>query len=269
MDMVFEKAILSYAETAKEKKRWEWNGETALFLSGIWSLYETTKELMWLDTVKAAMEQLVQDLKDQGDKSITYGLLGCGRYLFPLYRLEKKAAYETAAGKMWRWLQKRQDLLEGDWAEKFYLSVSFDLEYENQFHGKEGYHRIQKVLADYAGLAQKQLSGMNEMAVMEEKKAEKAAGYYLMGLIDSTGLISEEVFDHYKNAERYFKDGLKLIDDRTSPYAVYAVLKGCRLGALLEEKYLEDAKKALLSDGVLTDDNRGIMLMAYGELLRA
>lgn len=253
--MLSEKEIISYIDEMKQTKRWEWNGKTALVLSGIWNLYEVSKDPVCRNLVKGAMDQLVQNLKEQGSGMISCEVLGCGRNLFPLYREQQDETYKAAAGELWQWLQNQNIFQEEMWTEKLYLTEPFCLEYENQFREKEGYHQIQKQLADAAQMAQEQLAGMDQAQ----------AGFYLMALADSSSLISEEVFDHYKNAERYFKNGLKLTGYKTSSYAVYSILKGCRLGALLPEKYQKAAEQALIEDGVLTDDNAGIMMMAYGE----
>ena len=254
--MLSEKEIISYAEKMKQTERWDWTAKTALVLTGIWNLYEAYNHEGCRETVKDAMDQLVQDLKDQGSEMINFAVLGCGRHLFPLYRENGEEIYKKTACRLWQWIESRQDaVLEGPWTENLFLAEPFILEYENQFRGKEGYHQIQKQLADANRMAAEQLPGMDQ----------ETSGYYLMALIDSSSLISEEVFDHYKNAEKYFKAGLKLVNDRTSPYAVYSVLKGCRLGALLAEKYQVAAEQSLPDHEALTDECAGIMLMAYGE----
>ncbi len=90
----------------------------------------------------------------------------------------------------------------------------------------------------------------------------RSIGWYLMALIDCCGLIPEESFEHLSTYKRLFKEALAGImqyqDEKTklfyqlvdmpelegnyletsgSAMIAYAILKGCRLGILQEEKW--------------------------------
>lgn len=259
--MTSDKEVKAWVEHMAQNGAWKWNTETACVLAGIWNLYEAEGGSAYRDAVCKAMDQLAAEVTGDGFAGADLELLGCGRFLVPLYREYGKESYQAAAKLLWSRLQE-QSWLDGaraDWAEKFYLAEPFYLEYENQFHAKERYHQIQDQLKTAALLAVK----------LFDNQDEAAAGWYLSAMADCCGLISEEVFDHYKNAEGYLKAGLKLASGMKSLPVLYAVLKGCRIRALLSEKYLDQAVKLLkeAQDGMkqAKPQERGFLLMACGE----
>lgn len=99
-----------------------------------------------------------------------------------------------------------------------------------------------------------------------EKKQETTAakaGLYLLSLIDTMSVMSQEIFEHYKYFESLYKKALKSVlayyDEETGMFAVKldepvdgsnpldmsatfmiscAILKGCRMKAILSEKYM-------------------------------
>lgn len=259
--MISEKDIKACVDMTAQTEVWEWNADTACTLAGIWNLYEAAGDTAYRDIVKAAMDQLTEAVNENGADGVNFAMAGCARFLFPLYREQAENSYQEAAEILWNWLQEQSwpDGAAADWAESFYLAEPFYLEYENLFHAKERYNHIQQQLKAASLLAAKSI----------EDQDEAAAGWYLAAMADCSSLISEEVFDHYKNAEGYLKAGLKQAAGMSSLLVVYAVLKGCRIGALLSEKYLDRAvaqlleSKHVLEDGTLTQ--KGFLLMAYGE----
>lgn len=99
-----------------------------------------------------------------------------------------------------------------------------------------------------------------------ETELEKA-GMYLISLIDTMSVMSQEIFEHYKYFEGLYKKALKTVllhyeeekgmlparldmpageenplDIKGSFMLAYAILKGCRMKAILSEKYLEIGK---------------------------
>lgn len=268
--MKSDKELRSCLEAMAEKKRWEWSVETACLLNGAWNLYEALKSNpaameegtggRCREIVKKAMEQLAADVAEQNGEELKPGLIGSGRLLFPLYREEENESFKETAVVLQNWLMNHDwsEKNSENWAEEFYLTEPFYLEYENQFHAKEQYNRIQEQLKKAEALARRSVSQQDLNPV----------SWYLMAMIDSSGLVSEEVFDHYKNAEGYFKTVLKMVPDRTGLPVIYSVLKGCRLGALLTEKYKDQAVTLLTSAEPVSVCEKGILLMAYAEALK-
>ena len=100
-----------------------------------------------------------------------------------------------------------------------------------------------------------------------QEKVTAKNGLYLLSLIDTMSVMSQEIFEHYKYFESLYKKALKEIlscyKEETGMFAVKAdqavdgsnpldmaatfmiscaVLKGCRMRAILSEKYLEIGK---------------------------
>lgn len=113
--------------------------------------------------------------------------------------------------------------------------------YETEINGKEGYNQIQAVFAEAKTAAE----GMT----FEEDSPELAA--YMTALAQCGGLIDEEVFDHYKNLERDFKEVLHRLADPKCPGRLLgkigdsqaaasigrAILVACGSRMILKEKY--------------------------------
>lgn len=106
-----------------------------------------------------------------------------------------------------------------------------------------------------------------EFYAAQQEKVTAKAGLYLLSLIDTMSVMSQEIFEHYKYFESLYKKAMKEIlayySEDTGMFAAkadeavtdgnlpdmaatfmisYAVLKGCRMKAILSEKYLEIGK---------------------------
>ena len=122
---------------------------------------------------------------------------------------------------------------------------------------KENYNAIRDRFMEVDALFYKE----NQQLELEK------AGMYLMSLIDTMSLMSQEIFEHYKYFESLYKKALKAVltyydrekgmlparldvpvsdenplDAAGSFMLAYAILKGCRMKAILAEKYLEIGK---------------------------
>lgn len=124
------------------------------------------------------------------------------------------------------------------------------------------------------------------------------AGLYLMSLVDTMSVMSQEIFEHYKYFETLYKKALKKVlafyQEETSLFPTkldspvnsdnpvditgtfmiaYVVLKGCRMKAILSEKYLDMGKAmyqaaAKVIGKEVADDKLDIpleMKLAYNE----
>lgn len=165
------------------------------------------------------------------------------------------------------------------WLDGLYMAQPFYMEYETRYDKKEKYNdiisqfeNVRKYLFD----AQK---GLYYHAFDEKKEqfwcsAEtgcspnfwlRSMGWLLMALVDTMDAMSIEIFEQYKKLEAIFKEALKgilqyqdpesglfyQVIDRSdvpgnyletsgSAMVAYAILKGCRMGILLKEKYAEN-----------------------------
>lgn len=183
------------------------------------------------------------------------------------------------------------------WLDGLYMAQPFYMAYETNFNNKENYRDIINQFENtrkYLYNADKQLyyHGYDEARVQPWADKEtglsknfwlRAMGWYLMALIDTMDEMSEEIFEQYKMLESLFKEGIsgilqyqdeesklfyQLIDRKDvsnnyletsgSAMVAYAILKGCRMGALQKEKYQhigEEIVISLLDNKLILVDN--------------
>lgn len=183
------------------------------------------------------------------------------------------------------------------WLDGLYMAQPFYMAYETNFNNKENYRDIINQFENtrkYLYNADKQLyyHGYDEARVQPWADKEtglsknfwlRAMGWYLMALIDTMDEMSEEIFEQYKMLESLFKEGIsgilqyqdeesklfyQLIDRKDvsnnyletsgSAMVAYAILKGCRMGALQKEKYQhigEEIVISLLNNKLVLVDN--------------
>lgn len=201
------------------------------------------------------------------------------------------------------------------WLEDLYMALPFYMAYETLFNKKENYNDIIKQYTNvrkYIFDDNKQLYYHAYDETRSQEWADKetgvynsfllpSMGWYLMSLIDSIDVMSIEIFEAYKTLEGLFKEAVKgvlqyqdksnkmfyqIIDrgDLEGNYMetsgtsmiIYAILKGCRIGVLSEERYKKRAEEMLVSvitnmfvdnedTKVLTSDPTGVglFMMAY------
>lgn len=172
------------------------------------------------------------------------------------------------------------------WLDGLYMAQPFYMMYETKYNQKENYgdivrqfRNVRKYLFD----EKKQLY----CHAYDEAKAQlwcdkntgkspnfwlRSIGWYLLALIDTMDEMSEEIYEHYRALEDLFREAVKGIlryqDPETglfwqvvdhpeaegnyletsgSAMVACALLKGCRLGALSEEKYGHVGREILLS----------------------
>lgn len=172
------------------------------------------------------------------------------------------------------------------WLDGLYMALPFYMEYETVFNKKENYNDIIKQFTNvrkYIFDDKKQLyyhaydeSRSQEWADKETGLSKsfwlRSMGWYLMSLIDTIDAMSIEIFEAFKTLEGLFKEAVKgilqyqdkdnkmfyQIIDRSdvegnytetsgTSMIAYAILKGCRLGVLSEEKYKKRAEEILAS----------------------
>jgi unsaturated rhamnogalacturonyl hydrolase len=176
------------------------------------------------------------------------------------------------------------------WLDGLYMAQPFYMAYETRYNKKENYNDIInqfKNVRKYIFNEDKQLyyHAYDEAKIQNWANKEtgqspnywiRAMGWYLMALIDAMDVMSKEIFEHYKALEGLFKEAIRgilkyqdhesklfyqLIDKPDlegnyletsgSSMIAYAILKGCRLGVLQNEKYLLKGLEIL--EGITTN----------------
>lgn len=167
------------------------------------------------------------------------------------------------------------------WLDGLYMGQPFYMMYETKFGNKLNYNDIMeqfKNVRKYIYDAEKELYyhayDEDKVQIWADKETGlspnfwlRSMGWYLMALIDTMDEISEEIFEQYKLLEGLFKEAiggiLKYQDKETKLFyqiidrpdvkdnyletsgtamIAYAIMKACRMEALLAEKYQDIGK---------------------------
>ena len=174
------------------------------------------------------------------------------------------------------------------WLDGLYMGQPFYMEYENRFNERKNYSDIMNQFNQARTLLYDEKTGLYYHAYDEYKDRKwadpetglspnfwlRSIGWDLMALVDCYELASEEIYEvkarfgellreavhgilKYQDEKSKLFFQLPALPDQEGNYletsgslmVAYAVLKGCRLGALLEEKYAERGKE--IYDAVL------------------
>ncbi len=184
------------------------------------------------------------------------------------------------------------------WLDGLYMGQPFYMEYETRYDGKEKYNDIIdqfKNVEKYLGNPDKGLNyhacDISKTAFWADKETGCSAnfwlrsmGWYLMAIIDVMDVMSEEIFEQYAYLRDIFREHitgiLKYQDPETglfrqvidrpdvegnyletsgSSMVAYAILKGCRKGVLLKEKYAPIGcriMEGLINNKLITKDGK-------------
>ena len=163
------------------------------------------------------------------------------------------------------------------WLDGLYMAQPFYMEYETKFDRKEKYQDIVSQFENAQKYLYDEKKGLCYHAY-DEKKAQfwadpqtgrsanfwlRSMGWYLLALVDTMDNMSKEIYESYRVLQDIFQTAIhgilqyqdpeeklfyQVIDQRGvegnylessgSAMVAYAILKGCRIGALLPEKYL-------------------------------
>lgn len=162
------------------------------------------------------------------------------------------------------------------WLDGLYMAQPFYMEYETKFDKKEQYNdiinqfeNVQKYLYDkdkglcyHACDVEKVQSWANKETGCSANFWLRSMGWYMMALVDTMDAMSIEIYEQYRKLQDIFKLMLKGIlhyqDEETglfyqvidrsdvegnyletsgSAMIGYAIMKACRMGILLKEKY--------------------------------
>lgn len=164
------------------------------------------------------------------------------------------------------------------WLDGLYMAQPFYMAYETEFNRKEHYNDIISQFENVRKYLYSEEKGLYFHAY-DEKKVQfwcdketgcshnfwlRSMGWYLMALIDTMDVMSKEIFEQYKKLEIIFKEAIRgilqyqdpetglfyQVIDRSdvennyletsgSAMVAYAIMKGCRMGVLLKDKYAQ------------------------------
>ncbi|MBQ8200276.1 MAG: glycoside hydrolase family 88 protein [Clostridia bacterium] len=272
-----------------------WNYEDGCILKGCIDLYEATGDDTYRQFVLDYVSRYVaQDGSIPNYEMRQYNIdsINCGKALYFAFQETGEERYRTAiefhmqrlrehprcqCGSFWH----KQLYPNQIWLDGLYMAQPFYMAYEMKFGGMEKvgdivtqFRNVRKYLWD----AEK---GLNYHAYDEAREQFwadretgcsanfwlRSTGWYLMALVDTIGLCTEQLYEHWRALVDIFRESLsgvlkhqaedglfyQVIDHpeaegnytETSGSAMiaYALLKGVRLGLIDPEKYLPIGKR--------------------------
>lgn len=234
--MKYDLCVKDYLEKFNKEKATS-SIEAGYLLSGSLQMYLATGDVEY--------KKFITDYLESGNNSDD---LSIGKVLYYLYEETKDEKYKKAIEEF---VEKGgngpKDL------EEFYMVMPIYAEYGTKIWKKENYNNIMAQFKD----------------MRNSIKSDSEKELYLMALVETLEVMSEEIFEHYKALEVFTKEVIREIEN-DSLVKAYGILKACRLKALLKEKYQETGIMILDSNSEPALDNSkdvGVFMMAYAQAL--
>lgn len=244
----------------------EWNYKTGVMLMGAKQMYEATGEEKYFSFIESCLDALITqdgEIKDYPKEDERLESISCGRILYFMYDKTKDEKYRKAIDfvrcECGNFLYLSEEPGEA-WPDELYMTQPFYMEYETKYNKKEKYNDIIN-----------QFENVQEFLYNKKEVQLKSVGRYLAALIDAMDNMSFEIYEQYRKLQDYFKLTLKNMMPCQDILISYCIMKACRMGVLLKEKYADSAIKMIGNPGEdFTGDaeKAGIFLMAYGQYLQ-
>lgn len=262
-----------------------WNDEDGALLLGACRMYDVDKDEKYVSFIETYLASFLTEegsIKNYPESQDGIDGISCGRILYFMYDKTGDEKYRKAIEFIMNRLRKCPRDGNGNFSygnvegkavcpEVLYKTLPFYMEYETKYEKKEKYGDIIQQFEN----AEKLLDN--------GKKELKSLAWYLMALIDTMDNMSFEIYEQYRALQdafkRAFKDALDIsAETRESVMIGYCIIKACRMGILLKEKYAalgmkmieNPEEKDFLNQKRLPDDAEevGMFLMAYGQYLQ-
>ncbi len=274
-----------------------WNYEDGCVLKGCIDLYNATGDEAFKQYVLDYVSTYVMpdgSIPNYEMRQYNIDSINSGKALFFAYEQTGDERYRTAIEFHMQRLREHPRCACGNfwhkqlypnqiWLDGLYMAQPFYMAYEMKFGGME---KVGDIVSQFKNVrknlwnAEKSLNYHAYDEAREQFWADKetglsanfwlrSTGWYLMALVDTIGLCSEMLYEHYRALVDIFRESLagvlkyqaadgmfyQVIDHpeaegnytETSGSAMvaYALLKGVRLGLLDPEKYLPIGKRVL------------------------
>lgn len=258
-----------------------WNYETGVMLSGAMNMYEATGEekyFSWIESCLASLMTKEGVIADYPEDRENLGSISCGRILYDMYDKTKDEKYRKAIDFIMDKLQEcprckcgnfryyQEDPGEA-WLDALYMTQPFYMEYETKYDKKEKYNDI---INQFENIWKFLYNEKKELCIHDI--GLKGMGRYLAALIDAMDNMSFEIYEQYRKLQDAFKLTLKnMLTPEAAGNAMisYCIMKACRMGILLKEKYAFSGMKMmenLTEEEFMGDaENAGIFMMAYAQ----
>lgn len=252
----------------------EWNYETGVMLMGAKQMYEVTGEEKYFSLIESCLDALITqdgEIKNYPEENERIESISCGRVLYFMYDKTKNEKYRKAIDFVMNKLRECPRCESGNflyqteepseaWLDALYMTQPFYMEYETKYNKKEKYNDIIN-----------QFENVQDFLYNKKEVQLRSVGKYLAALIDAMDNMSFEIYEQYRKLQDNFKLTLKNIMPCQDVLISYCIMKACRMGVLLKEKYADSAMKIIENPGEDFSgdaEKAGIFLMAYSQYLQ-
>lgn len=273
-----EKKLIDLLEQAVQNAS---NEDCAMIINAVIALYKATNEKEYADKAQQMLDKCAVNAAELAkEDGIHKYLWGNAFYNIGDYSGDSK--YIDAAVELAACFDKQQRNKIGCFSSNseseeivlsdFYCTQPFYMNYDTRNGGKEHYNDI---IAQYNAVSYvffdscenssnnyirpydllMKNSGEIVKKIESDKNLYENLVYYAASLIDTMELMAQPLYEIYRKLQEYYKAAVKLLllskeQENVQDEAVYAmlsyvILKGCRMKALLTEKYENTAVKFL------------------------
>lgn len=262
----------------------ERNYEDSSAFVSIKQIYDALGDEKYFSIIEECLKHLVME-----DGSIEKGYadkfdsdsVNCCKLLFFIYDKSGEEKYRKAIEAVMDWLREHSEKLSPDQIsmEELYMIQPFYMEYETRYDKKAKYSDIIKQFEKADNLFK---SGVDEIDQI---------GLYLISMIDALSGMSFEIYEKYRKIQDMFKAALtdilnsynkengsyygKIAGNAENAMIAYAIIKACRMGIILKEKYTPVGMEIVenLMENKLDDiwgDARAVgpFISAYGQYMQ-
>lgn len=257
--------------------------DSSVFIS-VKQMYDALGDEKYFSIIDECLKHFVMDdgtiEKGYADK-FDSDSVNCCKLLFFMHDKTGEEKYRKAIESVMDWLRENSDKLSPNQIsiEELYMVQPFYMEYETRYDKKAKYSDIIKQFENADNQIKSGTDDIDQISL------------YLVSLIDALSGMSFEIYEKYRKMQDMFKatltDLLKSYDKENGSYygkiagnaensmIAYAIIKACRMGIILKEKYMTAGMEIVenLMENKLNDiwgDTRAVgpFISAYGQYVQ-
>ena len=262
----------------------ERNYEDSSVLVSVKQMYDAFGDEKYFSLIEGYLKDFVMD-----DGTIANGYadkfdassVNCGKLLFFMHDKTGEEKYRKAIEAVMDWLREHPENLSPNQIsmEELYMVQPFYMEYETRYDKKAKYSDIIKQFEKADNLFKSGVDNIDQI------------GLYLISMIDALSGMSFEIYEKYRKIQDMFKAALtnllknydkengsyygKMAGNAENVMIAYAIIKACRMGIILKEKYapvgmeiVENLMENKLNDILGDARAMGPFISAYGQYIQ-
>lgn len=247
-------------------------------------MYDALGDEKYFSIIEECLKHFVMDdgtiEKGYADK-FDSDSVNCCKLLFFMHDKTGEEKYSKAIESVMDWLRENSDKLSPNQIsiEELYMVQPFYMEYETRYDKKAKYSDIIKQFENADNQIKSGTEDIDQISL------------YLVSLIDALSGMSFEIYEKYRTMQDMFKAALtallKNYDKESGSYygknagneenamIAYAIIKACRMGIILKEKYTTagvEIVENLMENGLddIWGDARAVgpFISAYGQYVQ-